>query len=486
MKPLKVDFLGGEAEIRARRTTAWTAVVFAVFVSMFAAIGAGASYRAATHGTTVFDEVGNLPVIIDIRRLAWGDAADRPTAQDDRISFLLLGVGGEGHAGSNLTDTILLATADTKEHKVGMLSIPRDLAFPLGGGRFMKINAVHAYAEQSHPGEGAKETAKAMADLLSVRIDHVVRINFNGFKDFVDAVDGIDVNVERAFTDVEYPTEDDKWQTVHFEKGMQHMDGDRALIFVRTRHGNNGEGGDFARNRRQQMVMLAIREKLLSKGTLSNPQRIMKLYEAVAKNVQTDLSPWDLVKLAPMAKDFSAEKFILNTLTDGPQGELNPGTVEGAFMLFPRAQDWSEIREIAAEPFKTKEERLASDRPQAPIHLEVRNGTNVTGFAGVVADRLSNAGYEIGHVGNAAYRGYERTVIYDLTNGKKPQELARLKRLLEANVSATVPDWAKTGTTGTVRGEGMTKESVSATGTDFLIVLGESTRGIIDHIGTAQ
>ncbi len=478
---LKVDFLGGEAERQARHTTARLAVVFAVVVGVFAAIGAGASYRAASHGTTVFEEVGNLPVISDIRRLAWGESGDAGTP-DDRLTFLLLGVGGEGHAGSNLTDTMLIVTADLKEQRIGIVSIPRDMAFPLGGGRFMKINAVHAYAEQAHPGEGAKETAKAIEDLLSIRIDHVVRVDFEGFESFIDALGGVDITVEQAFTDVEYPTEDDKWQTVKFEAGQQHMSGARALIYVRSRHGNNGEAGDFARSRRQQILMLAIKDRLLSHGVISNPQRVMKLYEAAAKNVQTDLSPWDLVKLAPLAQEFSPEKITTIVLTDGPQGELVPANVDGTFMLFPRQQDWSDIREIAADPFKTKEERLKEVRPTSPISIEVKNGTTVTGFAGQVADRLAAIGYQIGNVGNAAFRGYEHTVIYDLTNGAKSPELARLKQMLDANIStATI---STSSSSRSIIGEGLTKESIAATGTDFLIILGESTRGIVDQIGT--
>lgn len=487
--PIKVDFLGGESERRARRTTAWMAVVFALAVGLFAAVGAGASYRAATHGTTVFEEVGNLPVIADIRRLAWGEGSGTADT-DNRITFLLLGVGGEGHAGSNLTDTMLLATADLTEKKVGIVSIPRDLAFPLDGGRFMKINAVHAYAEQAHPGEGAKETAKAVGDLLSVHIDHVIRVDFHGFEAFIDALDGIDVDVERAFTDLEYPTEDDKWQTLTFEKGKQHMDGARALQYARSRHGNNGEGGDFARSHRQQIVMLAIKEKLLSKGTFTNPQRLLKLYQTVANNVQTDLSPFDLVKLAPLAQDFSQDRVVLNVLTDGPEGELIPGNVEGAFMLFPRKQDWSELREIAQEPFTTREQRLEAAKPAGTVRVEVRNGTNVTGFASQVAERLGKVGYKVAGTGNAAFRGYERTVIFDLTNGAKPQELVRLKRMLDANVSANIPAWVTAATSGqaggSVFGEGLTKENLSATSTDFLIVLGESTRGIVDQIGAQQ
>jgi LCP family protein required for cell wall assembly len=493
MRVLKVDFLGGEAERQARQTTAWMAVVFAVVVGVFSAVGAGASYRAATHGTTVFDEVGNLPVIADIRRLAWGSTGSpTPETPDNRMTVLILGIGGAGHDGAQLTDTILLATADLNEKKVGVVSIPRDLAYPLGGGRFMKINAVNAYAEQDHPGQGAEQTAKTFSDLLSTRIDHVIRVDFHGFVAFIDALGGVDVTVENGFTDTQYPTEDDKWQTISFSKGAQHMDGARALIYARSRHGNNGEGSDFARSRRQQLVTLAVKDKLLSLGTLANPQRLLKLYQSVSNNVQTDLSPWDMMKLAPLVQDFSNDKVTMNVLTDAPDGELTPATVDGAYMLFPREQDWSQIRTIVQNPFSTKEDRVNANKPKTTVHLEIRNGTNVTGFAGDVADRLAKIGYQVGNVSNAAYRGYERTVIFDLTSGAKPQELARLKSMLDANVSATIPSWvgaAPSGSSATtggrvIFGEGLSQEHIAATTTDFLIVLGDSTRGVVNRIGT--
>ncbi|MBD3252013.1 hypothetical protein GF380_06230, partial [Candidatus Uhrbacteria bacterium] len=217
-KPVKVDLLGGEAEQKARKTTAIIAVVFAVSVGLLASVGAGASYRAAAQGTNVLYEVGNLPILGDIRRLAWGsEDSGTVNTPDNRITFLILGVGGSGHSGPELSDTILIATVDTKEKRVGILSIPRDLSFPLNGGRFIKINAVNAYAEQSHPGEGARETADAIEDLLSIRIDHVIKFNFKAFEDFIDAMGGVEVDVERSFTDREYPTWDDKWQVVSFK-----------------------------------------------------------------------------------------------------------------------------------------------------------------------------------------------------------------------------------------------------------------------------
>lgn len=482
-----MDFLGGENERLARRTTIWTASIFAVVVGLLAAVGAGASYRTATHGGSVLDELGNLPVISELRRLAWGGESDTPVVDGDRVTFLLLGMGGEGHAGSLLTDTILVATADLKENKVGIVSLPRDLAYPLGGGRFMKVNAVHAYAEQGNPGRGARDTADALEELLQTEIDHVVRVDFQGFVTLVDAVGGIDINVERAFVDYEYPTADDKWQTVRFDAGEQHMDGARALKYVRSRHGNNGEAGDFARNRRQQLAMLALKEKLLSAGTFVNPQRILKLYEAVAQNVQTDLSPWDIVKLAPLAQNLSHDGVTLTVLTDASDGELRPANVNGAFMLFPRVEDWSEIREIVADPFKTDEERVVESTPTQPVTIEIRNGTYATGFAGTAADMLAGRGYTVAGIGNAKFRGYERTVIFDLTNGEKEDDLAKLKRLLDANVSTTIPEWvndaaAHNEADASLRvatDNGIQKEHAAA-GTDFLVVLGDSSRGLIE------
>lgn len=461
-----MDFLGGESERLARRSTLWTAVVFSFVVGLFAAIGAGASYRTALHGTSVLDELGNLPVISDIRRLAWGAATNDAAAADGELTFLLLGIGGEGHAGSLLTDTMLIAKVDLEENRIGIVSIPRDMAYPMGGGKFMKINAVHAYAEQNAPGNGARDTADALEELLSTHIDHVIRVDFRGFVTLVDAVGGIDVNVERAFTDVEYPTEDDKWQTVRFEAGEQHMNGETALKYVRSRHGNNGEGGDFARNKRQQIAMLALKEKLLSAGTFTNPQRLLKLYEAVAQNVQTDLSPWDILKLAPLAQDFSTEHITLTVLTDDENGVLRPANIDGAFMLFPKEEDWSEIRDIVKDPFRTTEERVTDNRPAQPVTVEVRNGTYATGFAGTVSDKLKALGYEVIGVGNAERRGYERSVIFDLTSGKKAEELAKLKRLLDANISTTDPE--------------LTQEDGMTLATDFLIILGDSSRGMIE------
>lgn len=423
----------------------------------------------------------SVPLLSDLRRMLFAQTPHQESKkEDDRLNVLLLGIGGAGHDGSNLTDTILIASIDLKDKRVGLVSIPRDLAYPTSPGRFEKINSLHAYAEQSHPGEGAKQTAEAFSRLFETKIDRVVRIDFQGFVKFIDALGGVDVIVETSFTDPQYPSNNppNSWQTISFKKGAEHMSGERALMFARSRHGNNGEGTDFARSRRQQLVLLAVREKLLSLNTLADAEKLAKLYTAVNDHLQTDLSVWEVLKFAPLAREFDQKQMTLNVLSDGPDGLLVSGNVGGAYMLFPKKQDWSELKTIVQNPFETPTQRQNEQIPKEVIHLEVKNGTLRTNFAASVAAKLEKNGYEITNLGNAARRGYERSVIYDLTNGKKTTELARLKQLLNAD-TVSVPASSITaspdGPYRTFPIDETAKERLYSANADFLLVLGEAS-----------
>ena len=479
---LNVDLLDSASERTARKKTAIIAVFFAVCVGILATIGAAASYRASSRGTSVLAEVGYLPVISEIRRFAWGNetqATTGKTTPDGRINVLLLGIGGQGHDGPELTDTIILASFDTKTNALAMLSIPRDLAFPMGYNQFRKINSLNAYEEKAHPGEGARRTADQISELLNVRIDHVLRVDFDGFSEFIDSLGGIDVTVERTFTDNTYPAENDKWRTVSFQKGPAHMNGTTALEYVRSRHGNNGEGSDFARSKRQQIVIQAVREKILSLGTLANPKKISDLINVISGHIQTDLSAWDMVGFMPEAAKLDQNKISTRVLTDAADGELSAANVNGEYMLFPRKPDWSEIRAIASNPFVTKEEELKLLQPQTNVTVEVKNGTTYEGYAFQVTQKLKQRGYHVSSFGNALHRGYDRTALYDLTGGTKNEELVRLKKMLDADVSAVTPRPIPNSKERLIYTEDMAEEHVMSTTTEFLIILGQSSLGLI-------
>lgn len=487
MEPRSPDLLQA-AEGQFKRQTTIISVVFMLLVASISAYGARWSYLSNHQDSTKQAQATDLPVIQDLRRLLFGTTPSTGTTTpetQEQINVLILGIGGPGHEGSNLTDSILLASINLTDHKVGLVSIPRDLAYPLGGGRFEKINSVHAYAEQAAPGEGAARTAQAFSQLLETRIDHVVRVDFQGFIKLIDAIGGISVPVETAFTDTSYPSNDppNSWKTVSFKKGVQDMNGERALIFARSRHGNNGEGSDFARSRRQQLVMIAVRDKLLSLGTLTDPNKLADIYRVVSSHIQTDLSVWELLRFAPLAKDFSRDNITLQVLDDRPNGVLTSATVNGAYMLFPKQPDWSEVRAIVQNPFSTETARKEALRPEQSIRLEIKNGTFRTNFAAQAAAELEKNGYEITNLGNAAKRGFERTAIYDLTSGKKPAELARLQKLLQADVVSITPDQIKTDANGTTRLfplDAETTERAYAQTTDFLLILGEASFAFVE------
>lgn len=459
--------------------------VFMLVVGSISAFGARWSYLSnRSSADSASNSAPHLPVISDVRRLLFGQdtaSASTDTATNtDRMNILILGIGGAGHDGSNLTDSILITSVDLKQKKVGLVSIPRDLAYPLGSGQFEKINAVHAYAEQDHPGQGAILTAQAFSTLFDIHIDHVVRIDFQGFEKFIDALGGITVSVDNGFTDTTFPVGDasNAVKTLNFKKGVQQMDGVTALNYTRSRHGNNGEGSDFARSRRQQVVMLAVRDRLLSLGTLSDPGKLADLYRVISEHVQTDLSVWDLLKFAPLTDQFSKERMSMHTLTDAPDGILTAANVNGAYMLFPKKPDWSEIRALVADPFITQADRKQAEKPQETIRLEIKNGTFRTNFAAQAAAKLEESGYEITSLGNATKRGFDQSAIYDLTGGKKPTELARLQRLLNADIVSLSSSQIVSTTGNSYRTFPLDKdttEKIYSTNIDFVLVLGDAS-----------
>lgn len=504
--PLKINFLSTDAEKKARRSTVLVAGVFTIFVGLLSALGAGASYRASTRGVSVLNEFGNFFSFSELRRLVWNDdssgGSDMFHTPDGLLNVLILGIGGEGHDGPLLTDTILLASFDPQNGKLGLVSIPRDLSYPLGDQKFEKINSVNAYEEMAHPGEGARRTADDFAKLFDTRIDRVVRVDFAGFEKFIDAMGGIDVDIAQSFTDYKFPTDDAgpdpyKWTTASFAKGVEHMDGKRALTYARSRHSlNNGEGSDFARSARQQTVIKAVKDRLLSIGTIGDPKKISDMWTAISDHIQTDFSAWDVLKLVPSAASVSKLTITTRVLSDDPGGELVDGNINGAFMLFPRKTDWSQIRAIVDDPFATSTrdavpsvaavpatavvagKPAVQETPKREVNIEIKNGTLRAGLAAQASSMLTKNGYTVMAYGNARQRNYEQTVIYDLTEGTKLDELVRLKNLLNANISELTSD------NKILLPDGST-ENVSASSAHFLIILGSSSISLSNpYVGT--
>jgi LCP family protein required for cell wall assembly len=254
-----------------------------------------------------------------------GSVANR-FASGQRVNIALYGYGGTGHDGAFLSDSIMVVSiqphGDGQKPQVAQISIPRDwfVPIPVGGAQrtyYARVNEAYAIGQSAQPiasavysgdhGGGGLADA-TLQSMLGIPIDHFIGLDFTAFKAAVDSVGGVDINVEHTFTDNNYPRgecegahPDCTVETIHFDAGPQHMDGATALIFARSRESSNPlEGTNFARNKRQQQVLTAIRQKVLSVGGLNN---LPDLLNSLGDHVITDLPLSDALALYDLVKN---------------------------------------------------------------------------------------------------------------------------------------------------------------------------------------
>jgi LCP family protein required for cell wall assembly len=326
---------------------------------------------------------------------------------DGRTNVLLLGIGGEGHEGPYLTDSIMVASANLETGEVVLLSLPRDIWVSRARS---KINAVYAFARQKEVKSGLPSARSAVEEILGIPIHYAVRIDFDGFRRAIDLLGGLDVEVARGFTDRQYPIEgkerdtcglseieveipqavsgiglealaegseglskevkivkekrwvdstgvdktDDptafscRYETISFSQGLMRMDGKTALKFVRSRHGTNNEGSDFARADRQQRVISAFKSKVLSVGTILNLSRVTSLIEEFGSSVEMDITLADYGEFVKLARLTQGAEIRTHTISaEGEEALLAvPPSREpygGAYVLVPKIGNWSDV-----------------------------------------------------------------------------------------------------------------------------------------------
>ena len=263
-----------------------------------------------------------------------------------RVNILIMGYGGSGHDGAYLTDSMVIMSLLPQSHHTTLISVPRDLWVqnPPNSGSYTKLNAVYTVASNNNanPIAGGNATAQKISLITGLTINYWMTINFAGFKDFIDAIGGIDVTVPDGFT-ANYPANDDpavnpNWITVKFTPGLQHMNGATAIIYARARYviNNPAEGSDFARSARQQLIMKAALEKLKEWQTWP------KLFDAMNKLQSTLYSNLSLADLASFAMKLDlndAHRVGLsndNVLVDATSSD-------GQDILEPINNDWTII-----------------------------------------------------------------------------------------------------------------------------------------------
>jgi polyisoprenyl-teichoic acid--peptidoglycan teichoic acid transferase len=382
---------------------------------------------------------------------------------EDRINILLLGMGGEGHDGAYLTDTIIIASLKPSVKQAALISIPRDLVVPIEGNGWRKINHINALAEVQEEKSGGSKTMEALSSVFQIPIHYYIRADFQGFINIINEIGGIEIYVENTLDDYSYPIfgEEDnpnyyaRFEHLHIEKGWQRMDGELALKYTRSRHAYGLEGSDFARAKRQQIVLEAIKNKLLSRQTLLNPVTISNLITEFNRHISTDLEAWEMIKLWNLFKNIKKEEVINQVLSDAPNGLLKSSiSEEGAYILTPTSGNFGEIRKLFQNILENNDKKYNQEEENEkessleitliePANIIVKNGTWINGLASETASRLEKYDLTILDISNAQERDQQESIIFDLTYGNKNEALMALEEITGAEQNFAFPDWIK-------------------------------------------
>lgn len=276
-----------------------------------------------------------------------------------RVNVLILGIGGEEHDGPNLTDTIIVVSA-TKSGTISLVSVPRDIYSDSLGG---KINTAYALGLEKGPTVGLILAKATIAQVTGLPIHYAVRLDFSVFEKIIDLVGGIDVTVENILDDAQYPLdgkENDlcggdielkcRYETLYFDIGPAHLDGKTALKFVRSRHAQGDEGTDFARVRRQQLVIKALKEKVFSTQIFLNPEKDLLIYNELKSHLDTDFNPKETAKLFNLLLTFRQGGFK-NIVLELDLLE-NPPIDQRGWILVPKTGNWDEVQNYIKSQLK--------------------------------------------------------------------------------------------------------------------------------------
>lgn len=226
-----------------------------------------------------------------------------PKEEKDRWDILIMGIRGEeqkdDEVGAMLTDTMMVLSYDSQTKKTSLVSIPRDLFVRIYGTKKDKINSAYEIGLLRKNGLGF--TKKLVSRITGVYIDNVIVIDFSSFKKIIDDLGGVDVVLDKPFQETQ------QWgYEFSLPAGPNHLDGQNALYYARSRFSSS----DFDRASRQQKIIMAIKDKVLSLNLLTDPIRSLSILNSIRKNIQTDLYVWDAGSLVELSGQFDSESKI--------------------------------------------------------------------------------------------------------------------------------------------------------------------------------
>lgn len=356
-----------------------TVLIGIVAAVVYGSVWVGGLNKRMADSATISDEVTQVL-----------EAAE-PKRADDPFYMLIMGVDARELGEESRSDTLIIARIDPPQNSVTMLSIPRDTRVEIPGHGKTKINAAHAYG-------GPALAIETVTELTGLPISHYAEVNFAGFKQIVDALGGVTVDVPEDIYDMKAANHVE--EAARLEQGVQLLDGAHALTFVRSRQFPEG---DLQRIRNQQTFFKAV---LVEMQKPANLLRLPSAIEAVADAIYTDLSVGDMLRIANQMKGMDPDDLETVTMPGAP--EMIGG---GSYIVIDEdAFDEMLARIERGERAEPAPEEIPTVQP-GEVTVTVRNGAGIEGIASTAASELTGFGFAVGEVGNADQFVYDETLV---------------------------------------------------------------------------
>ncbi len=297
------------------------------------------------------------------------------------------------------TDTIFVLSIDKEAKYVNMLSIPRDTWVYIDGYGYNKINSAYSFG-------GLELAKKTISEFLGIKIDHYIIIKIKAGTEIVDALDGLNIDVEK---DMDY---DDNWGNlhIHLKQGEQKLTGTEAVGYARFRH---DEEGDWGRMRRQQQVINALVKELKKPENILKIDKLIKIANA---NIETDLKPAEMLDICRCYKDFD-KKNMATGIIHG----YDDTNADGLSIIIP---DNNEKIKLVRQLLLRQEEIIIPNG----CTVKILNGSQTEGLASELADHFERKGYKVSRIGDADKYDYEDSVI--IPNNAKKGSIEEITNLL--------------------------------------------------------
>lgn len=424
---------------RFKKTTAkkpWKKLAILVAI-ILVLVGGYIAYKALNAGGKIFK--GDLLGIANQQKLK----------QDvnGRTNILIFGTSPADHDGANLTDSIMVLSVNQTTKDAFMISLPRDLwvkyANTCSVGYAGKLNA--AYFCASKDGKDEEAGARALSDqaqkVLGLDIQYFSHVDWDALTQSVDAVGGVDVTITsddpRGILDRNFDWVCGyKCYYVKYKKDETvHLDGIHALALARARGAAGGYGlseGNFAREQNQQKIIKALQQKALSGGTLTNVGKVTGLIDALGDNIRTNISNSELKTALDIAANIKLDDMVSLSLIDKENPLVRTDNISGQSVVVPIAGtfDYSQIHAFV------KKHSISNEVSKEGAKIAVYNATGQSGLAKETGDQLTDAGFDVAHLGDASSGEYSEILIYQTTGSE--ENFVKTRQALEKRFKVKV------------------------------------------------